>query len=130
MNYSGSLYTIARKPVTALTASVLPNRGKQMLAEIQKASPEEAKEQRAALGVWLKELREEQKLSQRDLADRLSLDYYTFISQLENGRGRIPVHRYSEWAAALGKDQRSFVRKLLSYYEPTTYKILFDPADV
>ena len=63
MNYSGSLYTTAQKPVAALTASVLPNRGKQMLAEIQKASPEEAKEQRAALGVWLKELREEQKLS-------------------------------------------------------------------
>lgn len=100
-----------------------------MLAEVQKASPEEAKEQRTALGHWLKELREEQQLSQRELADKLSLDYYTFISQLENGRGRIPVHRYAEWAAALGKDQRSFVRKLLSYYEPTTYKILFDQAE-
>mgnify|MGYP003120677380 CR=1 FL=1 len=97
-----------------------------MLADIQKATPEEAKEQRAALGVWLKELREREKLSQRELADRLSLDYYTFISQLENGRGRIPVHRYAEWAEALGEDERSFVRKLLSYYEPTTYKILFD----
>lgn len=100
-----------------------------MLADVQKASPEEAKEQRAALGVWLKELREAQKLSQRELADKLSLDYYTFISQLENGRGRIPVHRYAEWAEALGKDQRTFVRKLLSYYEPTTYKILFDQAE-
>lgn len=102
-----------------------------MLAEAQKASPEEAKEQRAALGVWLKELREEQQLSQRELADRLSLDYYTFISQLENGRGRIPVHRYAEWAAALGKDKRAFVRKLLYYYEPTTYRILFDdPVEI
>jgi len=97
-----------------------------MLAEVQKATPEEAKEQRTALGIWLKELRESQHLSQRELADRLSLDYYTFISQLENGRGRIPVHRYAEWANPLGKDQRSFVRKLLSYYEPTTYKILFE----
>ena len=96
-----------------------------MLAEVQKATPDEAKEQRTALGIWLKELRESQHLSQRELADRLSLDYSTFISQLENGRGRIPVHRYAEWANALGKDQRSFVRKLLSYYEPTTYKILF-----
>ena len=100
-----------------------------MLADVQKASPEEAKEQRAALGLWLKELREAQKLSQRELADKLSLDYYTFISQLENGRGRIPVHRYGEWAEALGKDKRTFVRKLLSYYEPTTYKILFDQAE-
>lgn len=97
-----------------------------MLAEVQKISPEEAREQRAALGVWLKDLREQEKLSQRDLAERLSLDYYTFISQLENGRGRIPVHRYAEWAEALGQDKRVFVKKLLSYYEPTTYQILFD----
>ena len=74
-----------------------------MLAEVQKISPEEAKEQRAALGVWLKDLREQADLSQRELADKLSLDYYTFISQLENGRGRIPVHRYAEWAEALGQ---------------------------
>jgi transcriptional regulator with XRE-family HTH domain len=97
-----------------------------MLAEVQKISPEEAKEQRTALGVWLKELREQADLSQRELADKLSLDYYTFISQLENGRGRIPVHRYAEWAGALGQDQRTFVKTLLSYYEPTTYRILFE----
>lgn len=97
-----------------------------MLAEVQKISPEEAKEQRAALGIWLKDLREQAKLSQRELADKLSLDYYTFISQLENGRGRIPVHRYAEWAEALSQDKRSFVKTLLSYYEPTTYQILFD----
>lgn len=100
-----------------------------MLADVPKASPEEAKEQRAALGTWLKELRERQNMSQRELADKLSLDYYTFISQLENGRGRIPVHRYAEWAEALGEEKRSFVRKLLSYYEPTTYKILFDQTE-
>ncbi|MEL6734590.1 MAG: helix-turn-helix transcriptional regulator [Pseudomonadota bacterium] len=97
-----------------------------MLAEVQKISPEEAKEQRAALGLWLKELREQAHLSQRELAEKLSLDYYTFISQLENGRGRIPVHRYAEWAEALEQDKRMFVKALLSYYEPTTYKILFE----
>ncbi|RDC75007.1 XRE family transcriptional regulator [Rhodovulum sp. 12E13] len=97
-----------------------------MLAGAPKTSPEAAKEQRAALGHWLKKLREERGLSQRDLADRLSLDYYTFISQLENGRGRIPVHRYAEWAQALGVEQRQFVKTLLFYYEPTTYSILFD----
>lgn len=97
-----------------------------MLAGAPKTSPEAAKEQRAALGHWLKKLREERGLSQRELADRLSLDYYTFISQLENGRGRIPVHRYAEWAHALGIEPRRFVKTLLSYYEPTTYSILFD----
>ncbi|WP_163852286.1 helix-turn-helix domain-containing protein [Pseudooceanicola aestuarii] len=97
-----------------------------MLAELHKTTPEESKEQRAALGQWLKQLRETAGLSQRDLADRLSLDYYTFISQLENGRGKIPAHRYVEWAGALDQDPRSFVKRLLSYYEPSTYRILFE----
>lgn len=97
-----------------------------MLAELQKTKPEDSKEHRAALGHWLKQLRESAGLSQRDLADRLSLDYYTFISQLENGRGKIPAHRYAEWAIALEQDPRLFVKTLLSYYEPSTYRILFD----
>jgi|TARA_R110002073_G_C9390872_1_gene573747 transcriptional regulator with XRE-family HTH domain len=97
-----------------------------MLAELHKTTPEESKEQRAALGLWLKSLREGQGLSQRDLADLLSLDYYTFISQLENGRGKIPAHRYVEWAEALGQEPRLFVKTLLKYYEPSTYQILFE----
>ncbi|KAJ01638.1 helix-turn-helix transcriptional regulator [Sulfitobacter mediterraneus] len=97
-----------------------------MLAELQKTTPEESKEQRAALGLWLKSLREERGLSQRDLADKLSLDYYTFISQLENGRGKIPAHRYAEWSVALGQEPKLFVKALLKYYEPSTYQILFE----
>lgn len=99
-----------------------------MLAEAHKFTPEEAKEQRTSLGLWLKSLREAEGLSQRELADRLSLDYYTFISQLENGRGKIPSHRYLEWAQALGQEPKSFVRELLRFYEPLTYRILFDDA--
>jgi len=101
-----------------------------MLAEVHKVSPEEAREQRTALGHWLKELREQQGLSQRELAESLSLEYYTFISQLENGRGKIPTHRYAEWAAALGQDPQEFVKALLFYYEPSTYKILFEKEAV
>lgn len=97
-----------------------------MLHEAHKATPEESREQRAMLGTWLKGLREECGLSQRDLADILSLDYYTFISQLENGRGKIPSHRYVEWAEALNQEPRAFVKTLLSYYEPLTYKVLFE----
>jgi transcriptional regulator with XRE-family HTH domain len=97
-----------------------------MLAELQKTSPEETKEQRLALGQWLRALREEQGLSQRDLSDILSLDYYTFISQLENGRGKIPTHRYVEWAQALGCDPKKFVKTLLKHYEPMTFKVLFE----
>lgn len=96
-----------------------------MIASQPKVSPEESKEHRSALGVWLRELREEQGLSQRDLSEMLGLDYYTFISQLENGRGKIPSNRYREWAQALGQDSKIFVRKLLMHYDPVSYEILF-----
>jgi transcriptional regulator with XRE-family HTH domain len=100
-----------------------------MLAELHKSTPEESKEQRVTLGSWLKMLREEQGLSQRDLATALGLEYYTFISQLETGRGKIPEHRYPEWAQALNQDPQDFVKTLLKYYNPITYNILFDDVE-
>ena len=99
-----------------------------MIASQRKASPEESKEHRLELGAWLRELREAQGLSQRDLSDALGLDYYTFISQLENGRGKIPSSRYRDWANALGQDTKTFVRKLLMHYDPVSYEILFSDS--
>ncbi len=95
-----------------------------MLADCESVR-KNAQDQRREMGVWLKCLRETQGLSQRDLANILSLEYYTFISQLENGRGKIPSSRYVEWANALGQEPRSFVKTLLSYYDPITHDILF-----
>jgi DNA-binding XRE family transcriptional regulator len=77
------------------------------------------------MGAWLKQLREQAGLTQRDMAAALGLEYYTFISQLENGRGKIPSQRYSDWARVLKIDQRQFVKGLLMYTEPSTYSILF-----
>ena len=96
-----------------------------MIASQRKAGSEESKEHRLALGVWLRELREEQGMSQRDLSEKLGLEYYTFISQLENGRGKIPSNRYRDWAQALGQEPKTFVRKLLMHYDPVSYEILF-----
>ena len=69
--------------------------------------------------------REAAGLSQRELAERVEVGYYTFVSQIEAGRGRIPSERYSIWASALDMDARDFVRRIMAYYEPTTYEILF-----
>jgi transcriptional regulator with XRE-family HTH domain len=80
---------------------------------------------RAELGVWLRSLREKSGLSQRQLANQLSLDYYTFISQLETGRGKIPSTRYLDWAQALDQNPKAFMTTLLSYYEPEAYDMLF-----
>lgn len=82
-------------------------------------------EPRVELGIWLKSLREACGLSQRQLANQLELDYYTFISQLETGRGKIPRSRYPDWAKALDQNPKTFMTTLLRYYEPEAYEMLF-----
>ena len=76
-------------------------------------------------GEWLRKVREDQGFSQRDLTKRVGVDYYTLISQLETGRGRVPPERYALWAEALGIDARVFVKTLMQYYDPVTYAVLF-----
>ena len=58
-------------------------------------------------------------------AEKVGGNYYTFISQLESGRGRIPPDRYLVWAEVLGVEPKFFVRNLLRSYDPVTYSILF-----
>ena len=84
-------------------------------------------QRRRAAGLWLRRLREARQLSQRQLAERVGIEYYTFISQIEAGRGRIPPERYAAWAEALGADRREFVRAMLYFYEPATFEALFGP---
>src|SRR5215470_7258166 len=97
-----------------------------MYTHPQRRSSELTQKLRNRAGNWLRDLRERRGLSQRELAAQVGAEYYTFISQLETGRGRIPPDRYLAWAHALGIDSRDFVRTLMSYYDPVTYGILFD----
>jgi transcriptional regulator with XRE-family HTH domain len=94
----------------------------------QKLSDEEVGVLRRDGGQWLKRLREEQGLSQRGLAEKVGVEYYTFISQVESGRGRIPPDRYRAWAKALSVPTREFAIKMMRYYDPVTYRILFETA--
>jgi transcriptional regulator with XRE-family HTH domain len=80
---------------------------------------------RSKAGCWLRELREKRGLSQRELAAKVGAEYYTFVSQLETGRGRIPPDHYLVWASALEIAPREFVRSLMSFYDPVAYGILF-----
>ena len=96
-----------------------------MYTNPQHRSDPQVHELRREAGVWLKELRELRGMSQRQLANKLGAEYYTFISQLETGRGRIPPDRYREWAEALGVEPAEFVKTLMQYYDPVTYEILF-----
>ena len=96
-----------------------------MYTHPQRRSSKLTQELRSKAGSWLRELREKRGLSQRELAQKVGAEYYTFISQLEHGRGRIPPDRYLVWAHALGVDPREFVQGLMSYYDPVTYNIIF-----
>jgi transcriptional regulator with XRE-family HTH domain len=96
-----------------------------MYGNPQKRATEGVQELRREGGRWLRKCREEAGLSQRELAQLVGAEYYTFISQLETGRGRIPPDRYHIWAEALKIPPKDFVQSVLRFYDPVTYGILF-----
>jgi transcriptional regulator with XRE-family HTH domain len=96
-----------------------------MYGNPQRRANGDVQELRREGGKWLKEQRERAGLSQRQLAEQVGAEYYTFISQLETGRGRIPPDRYLVWAEALKLPPRKFVEEIMRFYDPVTYEILF-----
>ena len=91
----------------------------------QRRLSDEVRSLRRKGGKWLKSLRERRGLSQSQLAALLGSDHYSFISQLESGRSRVPPERYQDWSEALGVPPADFAREMLSYYEPVLYRLLF-----
>lgn len=96
-----------------------------MYAHSQDLKSERTQQLRREAGKWLAEMRQSAGLSQRELATAVGSDFYTFISQIENGKGRIPPDKYRLWAKALNLDTREFVKNVLKFYDPATYDILF-----
>jgi transcriptional regulator with XRE-family HTH domain len=86
---------------------------------------ENAKVLRKRAGAYLRGLREDAKLTQADIAKRLGLDYYTFISQIETGLTRLPPEHYPAYAKAVGKEVDELAKELLRFYDPLTYASLF-----
>ena len=86
----------------------------------------EAKQLRKEAGSWLQGMRKAAGLSQIQLAERLGLKYYTFVSQVENGFGRVPSESMRAWALALGVAPGAFARQLLSFYDPELHRLLFE----
>lgn len=97
-----------------------------MFGNPQRRRTEEVCELRREGGRWLKTQRERRGLSQRELATLVGSEHYSFISQLENGRGRIPPERYEAWSAAFGMANGRFVREILRFYDPIAHRMLFD----
>lgn len=78
-------------------------------------------------GTWLRELRKTCSLSQVELANKIGIKYYTFISQLENGARKVPPGLYERYAKAVGVPTEDFAKRALYYWEPATYAALFEP---
>ena len=76
-------------------------------------------------GAYLKKLREDAGLTQRSLAEKAGFKYYTFISQIEHGAGKIPPELYEAYADAVGVKRVDFIKNILMYYDPHVYKILY-----
>ena len=84
-----------------------------------------APELRKQAGSWLRARRSELGLSQRELASRVNIEYYTFISQIEAGRGRVPAEKLRDWSEALEMDPRDFAINIMKYYDPFTFEMVF-----
>jgi ribosome-binding protein aMBF1 (putative translation factor) len=93
--------------------------------KLQRKAVPAARRLRKQAGDWLKLRRADAGLSQVDLAARLGLKYYTFISQVENGFSRVPTETMAAWATELGLEPAAFAKHLLLYYEPELHRLLF-----
>jgi hypothetical protein len=67
-------------------------------------------------------------MTQKDLAARLNLPYYTVISQLETGQITVPPSMWSKLATVLMMDPLDFSLQCLTLHEEEIYKALFDGA--
>ena len=88
---------------------------------------EDAKRLRGQAGVYLRQRREAAGLTQSDLAQALGYKFYTRISQIERGIGRVPPEDYGRYAEALGVEPRGFVKELLRFYDPLVHHLAFEP---
>ena len=83
------------------------------------------KNERRRAGRWLKQLREGAGLTQMELATKLDVKYYAFVSQVETGFSRVPNKKIERWARAVGADPSWFARQLIKFYEPELHRALY-----
>lgn len=76
---------------------------------------------RVEFGRILQSLRQAAQLTQHDLAKLVGQKYFTMISQIENGRVRIPPDDTELWARVLGVDTQAFAKECVRYYETDDY---------
>jgi transcriptional regulator with XRE-family HTH domain len=79
----------------------------------------------ATLGSHLRDRRNAVGYTQRELAAVLGLEYYTMISQIENGYISLPPTLWVPIADALKMDREEWVLTCLEEVQPAIYHALF-----
>ncbi|TXN07067.1 helix-turn-helix transcriptional regulator [Methylobacterium sp. WL103] len=97
-----------------------------MYTNAQKLSAPETQELRREAGKLLKHLREKAGHSQRTFSAEIGSPVYTFVSQVETGRGRVPPDQIRVWANAYGIEAREFLLMIMRFYDPETFNVLFE----
>jgi DNA-binding XRE family transcriptional regulator len=127
-----SVYVLRNYCTCGLCAAQVPPDGESTTMPRPAVNPVRAaatKTLRQEAGRWLKAAREARGLTQAQLAEQVGLRYYTFVSQVESGMGRVPIEAQGAWAVAVGLDSADFARTLLRYYEPELHRLLFGPSE-
>jgi transcriptional regulator with XRE-family HTH domain len=75
-------------------------------------------------GRWIRQLRDRAGLSQLEMADRLGIKHYSYLSQIETGLSRPPMSKLQAWAKTLAVDPTEFAEQFISFYEPELYLML------
>ena len=88
-------------------------------------SAETRKRNTAEIGSTIKARRQALGMTQKDLAAKLDLSYYTMISQIENGYVTLPPAMWVQVADALGLDKVEWVTTCLDRLYPDIFVALF-----
>jgi transcriptional regulator with XRE-family HTH domain len=76
---------------------------------------------RQEMGILVKSLRVAAGLTQHDMAQLVGQKYISFMSQVEQGRVRIPSADVRLWADVLGVDVHAFAKECVRHYELEAY---------
>lgn len=76
-------------------------------------------------GKYLQSCRKQAGLTQVEAAEAMGQKYFTFVSQLEQGRHRLAPEQWSFMANLYGQPVDRFAMTLLAFYDPHVYQCIF-----
>ena len=86
-------------------------------------------ERRRGFGQRMKRVREDLQMTQLDMANATDQTYFTFISQVESGKAKIPTRDLSKWAKALKLDTYEFAKSYLKAVDQHLFEAIFEKDD-